>query len=312
MSRRTPAVDRAVALMSFLADHPDEAFTLTELARELDINKATAHSLVATLVDVGWVLRDARKQYRLGPGLIAIAGVAANRHQLALNAARDRMRALVDEFGLRCLASGLVGREIVVLAVEGPQPPAGITAEVGLRSPLELPQAATFLAWSDEATIDKWLLGDAPAYEEQVAKRYHDVLAHVRSQGYALIPPLSGRDRISELLVELSRGMPSPRARHALRELLEDLEREEVDLVVTDIRASRQYDGGFLGAPVFDQAGQVVMVIGLVDFGPTVSGAVMLERVARLLDATRDVTEMIGGKLPGDYPAAARPRKRRR
>lgn len=311
MSRRTPAVDRAVALMSFLADNPDEAFTLTELAREVDINKATAHSLVSTLVDVGWVLRDARKQYRLGPGLVAIAGVATNRHQLALNAARDHMRALVGEFEVRCIAAGLVGGELVVLAVEGSAAPAGITTDVGFRSPLELPEGALFLAWSDEATADKWLLAEGFANEELVA-RYRDALARVRRRGFALIPPLSGRQRVSELLIELSRGMPTPRARLALRDLLADLEREEADLIITDIRSTAHYAGGFLGVPVFDAAAQVLIVIGLVDFGDSVSGAVMLERVDRLLEATRDITEVIGGKLPADYVGATRPRQRRR
>ena len=311
MSRRTPAVDRTVALMSFLADHPDEAFTLTELARELDINKATTHSLVSTLVDVGWVLRDARKEYRLGPGLIAIAGVATNRHQLALNAARGQMRSLAGKFGLRCIASGLVGGEIVVLAVEGSATPAGVVAEVGLRSPLELPQGALFLAWSDEATTDKWLLAEGFANEE-LAERYHDALAQVRRRGFVLIPPLSGRERMTELLVELSRGMPSPRARLALRDLLADLEREEADLIITEVCPTQKYDGGFLGAPVFDEAGQVLIVVGLIDFGPSVSGAVMIDRVTGLLEATRDITRVINGKLPADYVGAAPSRRRRR
>ena len=311
MSRRTPAVDRTVALMSFLAAHPDEAFTLTELAREMNINKATTHSIVSTLVDMGWMLRDARKQYRLGSGLIAIADVAANRHQLALNTARDHMRALATQFGLRCFASGLVGGELVVLAVEGSATPAGITIEVGLRSPLELPEGALFLAWSDDATIDKWLLAEGFANEELVT-RYRDALADVRRHGFALIPPMSGRQRMSELLMELSRGMPSPRARLALRDLLEDLEREEADLIITDVRSTGHYEGGFIGAPVFDETGQVLIVLGLVDFASSVSGTVMLDRVTRVFEAARDVTQAINGKPPADYPHAPPSRRRRR
>lgn len=311
MSRRAPAVDRTVALMSFLAARPDEAFTLTELARELDINKATAHSIVLTLVDAGWLLRDARKQYRLGPGLIAIADVAANRHQLVLNVARDDMRALAAEFGLRCIASGLVGGEIVVLAVEGSAAPAGITIEVGLRSPLELPEGALFLAWSDEATIDKWLHTQGFAGQELEA-RYRDALAQVRRHGFALIPPMSGRQRMSELLMELSRGMQRPRARLALGELLEELERDEADLIIAEIRPTDHYEGRFIGAPVFDETGQVLIVVGLLDFGASVRGTVMLNRVRRVFEAARDITAAIDGKPPADYPHAVPSRRRRR
>lgn len=309
MSRRTPAVDRTVALMSFLAAHPDEAFSLTELARELDINKATTHSMVSTLLELGWLLRDARKQYRLGPGLVAIAGVAANRHQMAVNVARNHMRSLAGDLGLRCIASGIVGGEIVVLAGEGTVP-AGVVADVGLRTPLELPEGALFLAWTDEATIDKWLHGNSP--NEQVAQGYRDALAQVRRHGFALTPPISGRQRISELLVELSRGIPTPRARVALQHLLEDLEREEVDLIITDIRGTDEYEGGFLGAPVFDHAGEVVIVLGLADFGPSVSGKVMLDRVRRLREAARDITEAIGGVAPTDFAANVTAPKRGR
>ena len=77
MARRSPAVDRAVAVLNHLAAAPRQRFTLSELARDLDLNKATAHALLATLVDVGYLVRhDDDKSYALGPALIALGNAA--------------------------------------------------------------------------------------------------------------------------------------------------------------------------------------------------------------------------------------------
>ena len=46
MARPAPAVERTVATLNFLAAHPDEPFTLSELSRRLDITKATAHTML--------------------------------------------------------------------------------------------------------------------------------------------------------------------------------------------------------------------------------------------------------------------------
>src|SRR5207244_378633 len=49
VARPAPGADRVVRVLDFLAAHPDEPFTLSELARRLELNKATAHALLVTL-----------------------------------------------------------------------------------------------------------------------------------------------------------------------------------------------------------------------------------------------------------------------
>ena len=46
MARPAPAIDLTVALVTFLAAHPGRSFTLSDLARRLDLNKATAHRML--------------------------------------------------------------------------------------------------------------------------------------------------------------------------------------------------------------------------------------------------------------------------
>src|SRR5205807_5671765 len=55
--RPAPGAERVVAVLNFLTAHPDESFTLSELARRLDLNKATCHALLMTLTDAGYLLR---------------------------------------------------------------------------------------------------------------------------------------------------------------------------------------------------------------------------------------------------------------
>src|SRR5919107_5173479 len=120
MGRSAPSVERALAVLDFLAAHPGEEFTLSHLARRLGLSKATCHAVLGTLTRAGYLQRHPeRLTYRLGPTLIAL-GSAAQSDARALDLARDEMRSLSAELALECLASTAVGDEIVILARSGP------------------------------------------------------------------------------------------------------------------------------------------------------------------------------------------------
>src|SRR3954468_18462558 len=74
--RLVPAVDRAARLLAEL-ERAARPMTISELARELGINKGTMRDLLETLRAHGLLERDEeRKQYRLGPRLARL-GMAA-------------------------------------------------------------------------------------------------------------------------------------------------------------------------------------------------------------------------------------------
>ena len=76
--RPAPGVERVVAVLNFLAAHPDESFTLSELARRLDLNKATCHALLMPLTQAGYLLRHpTRMNYTLGPALDGVEHLRA-------------------------------------------------------------------------------------------------------------------------------------------------------------------------------------------------------------------------------------------
>ncbi|MFT5222859.1 MAG: DNA-binding IclR family transcriptional regulator, partial [Glaciecola sp.] len=103
MARRSPAIERCVAVLNHLAAKPDEQYTLSELARDLELNKATAHAMLATLVDEQYVMRDPDTlAYSLGPALIAV-GTAARATYPAARLAEAPMAALSEDLQLTCL-----------------------------------------------------------------------------------------------------------------------------------------------------------------------------------------------------------------
>ena len=162
MARRSPAVDRAVAVLNHLAAAPRQRFTLSELARDLDLNKATAHALLATLVDVGYLVRhDDDKSYALGPALIAL-GNAALQSYPAATLAQEPMDRLAQELDLSVVASAGIGSEIVILASAGTPRPLGINVQPGLRMPLVPPLGTVFVAWSGPARSTPGSTASAP------------------------------------------------------------------------------------------------------------------------------------------------------
>ena len=105
MARPAPGADRSVAVLELLADHPDERFTLSEVARRCGLNKATAHALLSALTAHGILLRHPEeKRYSLGPRLIAI-GDAAHRGYSAIDFAPYVLGRLAADTGLQATAA---------------------------------------------------------------------------------------------------------------------------------------------------------------------------------------------------------------
>lgn len=46
MARRAPAVERSIAVLNFLAARPEDRYTLSEIARSTNLNKATLHAII--------------------------------------------------------------------------------------------------------------------------------------------------------------------------------------------------------------------------------------------------------------------------
>jgi DNA-binding IclR family transcriptional regulator len=288
MARPSPGVERAIAVLDFLAAHPGEGFTLSELARRLDLNKATAHSLLATLTEAGYLLRNpTRLTFQLGPSLIAL-GAAAQSQFEAADFAREEMRSLSDELGLECLATTAVGDEMLIVSRAGPPRALG-TVQPGQRLPLTPPLGSVFMAWSDDEAIERWL-SRAPVED---AEQYRAGLEATRDRGYAVGLEADPRATLGRALRGLAEDAP---ARQLVDQLIDELGHQEY--ILTSIDRQARYLVNHLVAPVFGPDGDVVLALSLFGFGGAITGKQAEGYGDRLLEATTNVTKSVHGRTP--------------
>lgn len=66
-----PAVDRSIALLALLESRPQQAFSLSEIARSLEIPKSTASNICTAMV-MGQLVRRSQNGYQLGRRLVQL------------------------------------------------------------------------------------------------------------------------------------------------------------------------------------------------------------------------------------------------
>lgn len=110
----TRAVVRAIAVLKAFGG-ARSAWGITELAKELSLNKATVFRLVRTLEKEGMLTRDpGRDVYRLGPELIVL-GAHALRSADFRAIARSQLEALAEHTGESATLEVLVGSDTLIL-----------------------------------------------------------------------------------------------------------------------------------------------------------------------------------------------------
>lgn len=288
MARRSPAVERIVAIIEFLAARPDRVFSLSELARRLELNKATAHAVLNSLVEAGWLLRQPRdKTYALGPALVTIGTAAAARQRELVGFAEPEMHALADELGLQCIASAVIGDEMVILARAGRSGPLEVSVPLGQRLPLVPPLGTVFMAWAAPEDIEQWLHRMGASASERQLERYRSALAAVRARGYSIALEARTRARLAAALGD----------RREVEALIEKLGHEEYALGELDSSAS--YEVSLIAAPVFGPDGRVVLALTLFGFSGQLQAGQIPVLGERLRSAAGAVTRAIHGRPPG-------------
>jgi DNA-binding IclR family transcriptional regulator len=289
MAGSAPAVARTVALLDFLAARPTEAFSLSDLARRLDLNKSTTHVLLTTLTEAGYVARHPiEKSYTLGPALVAIGEAAAAAPSVDMTQhARVEMRRLSDEFGVQCVASTVVGAEIVIVAHSGAREPLGQHLDVGQRLPFVPPLGTVFVAWSSDAEIDAWLLRLGPGAKKSELARYRRAVDAVRERGWSIGLEADARIELGRAVAERDPD---------LARIVEELGHQEY--ILLELERSVSYRLSLVAAPVFGPDGRPVMAMALFGFPDPLDATELTRAGERLLDATRAVTRAIHGRAP--------------
>jgi DNA-binding IclR family transcriptional regulator len=122
-----------VQLLSLLAQQPGGA-GLSEIARLSKLHHTTAHRLLSTLGAAGLVARHEDRKYRLGLGLLELAGALVENLEIR-TVARPTLLSLAQATGETVHLAALDGHEMAFLdRVDGVQP-VTLRTRVGFRAP---------------------------------------------------------------------------------------------------------------------------------------------------------------------------------
>jgi DNA-binding IclR family transcriptional regulator len=298
--RASPPTERVVTILDFLADHAEERFGVSELARRLGLSKPTCLGIVTALTDAGYLVRDgADKTYRLGPSLITLGHRAQESLRIS-PAAREELRRLSARFGVTAGLSAVIDDRITLLDLVSPagaQP--GV--EVGQSYPFAPPVGLMFVLWDDEA-VRNWLAKEptVPLHPSRTAPdRLQRVIERCRADGYLVERLTPGGRRLYSMMAGMSSTLPDE-LRALLGELVSDIgERVHLRDEKSQGRKGRsaRFDISVISAPVYDHYGRQVMVASM-HIGKALTDNEIGERATALMATADAVTVQLGGTAP--------------
>lgn len=278
MSRSSPGVRRVAAILNFIADHPGQAFALTDLVRALKLSRATCHALLTGLVDVGYLYRTSDKTYVLGPALAAIGRTAAE-HFSPLQIAQPEMRTIADEFDVVCGAYFLEGDTIHLRDRAASVSHVGYPVPLGTRMKLHWTQAIPFFARTPREA-EAWIERVLPAGGDQ-AERMRQGLAFVRDNGFICLVRKPGAS--FDLDGGTDRFIPP--------------EGDEIPVSPQiDFTGAGSHAVAAIMAPIFDARGRTPFALVMAGFRMAMDRDEVFEAGNRLKDACDRISTFISGK----------------
>lgn len=273
MSRSSPGVARVAAILNFIADHPGQAFALTDLVRALKLSRATCHALLTGLVDVGYLYRTTDKTYVLGPALAAIGRTAAD-HFSPLQVAQPEMRSLADEFDVVCGAYFLEGDVIHLRERAASLSHIGYPVPLGTRMPLRWIQAAVYFARAPREA-EAWIARADPPLDDDQLAQFRAGLEFARSEGFLALVRRPGADEAG-----IRSGSENPPV-----------------IPQVTIEAERAYPLMAVMAPVYDSRNRVMMALVMAGFDGAMDGAAVTDAGRRLAQACERISSFIAGRV---------------
>jgi DNA-binding IclR family transcriptional regulator len=186
---RIQVIDRAAALLDAIARYPDPV-SLKVLGAETGLHPSTAHRILASLADNGFVERDATGRYRLGLRLLQL-GVRLHGDVDMRALARPVMEALRDRLGETINLTIREGDQVVYIEKATPNRSVHVQQLVGSRAPLHVTAVGKLmLAAGGEAAIRAYAeRTNLPAYTRNTITDVERLIAECAAAleaGYAL------------------------------------------------------------------------------------------------------------------------------
>jgi DNA-binding IclR family transcriptional regulator len=246
-------------VVELLARSGNRRLRFSDIVREVDLTQATAHAILKTLCDRGWASRDpVAKTFSLGPALAVVAARTDTARPLA-HAARAAALRLSSEVGYAGSVVERFGDSLVITAFEGDPvtEPSGIPGD---RIPYAPPFGVAFAAWDTEEGQRSWIRRGVGTHEDRTRRLEH-VLDRTRERGYDVDWTTPALAQAAQLVSTLdSDEIPTP-----VRQILEQLLAEftTIGFLSDDNPGRRKQPVVSISAPVFDERGQVALIVGV-------------------------------------------------
>jgi len=281
-SSGSPILDGALAWIDCDIDVVHEAgdhYIVIGLVRELDIG-TPALPLVF---------------FQGGYGRFSSLSLAAWESDLSVqmrsaDLARPHMEALAEDLDVECVASAVVGEDMVLVARAGTLRSERLPTAVGQRIPFEPPLGTAFVAWASEPARKAWFdrLGPAAKDEETVAA-LERTLAEVRDAGYSVARGHRWHKQAAEVLAreqpDQHRDETAQEMHRLIATLPADYESPSAD--ADDVRT--------ISTPVLSPQGGVVLVLSVTVAGRRTLAADLPWTVDKLKAAAAAVSKALEG-----------------
>jgi DNA-binding IclR family transcriptional regulator len=248
---------RVLDIVELLAGADRDRLRFSDVVRELGLTQATAHAILTTLCDRGWVSRDpVDKTYSLGPALAVVATRIETARPLA-QAARMAAIELAREFGYATSVVERVGDSLVITAFEDAgQLSSGTPGERIRYAP---PFGVAFAAWDSRAEQEAWIARSA-ATNPELTHRLEEVLARTRERGFDVDCTTPALTRAAHVMGTLpADGLPDH-----VREITDQLLTEFTTIgFLSDDSGRQEQPVATIAAPVFDNRGRVPMIVAV-------------------------------------------------
>jgi DNA-binding IclR family transcriptional regulator len=184
------AVRRALDIMScFSLETPE--LGLIEICAQTGLPKATAHRLLATLLQQEYLVQDPDScSYRLGPRFLVMGAIARSQINY-LKKAEQVFHELVADIDETIAVASLDGDHHVCSLVVEPERSVRVTTTVGVRRPCYFGAAGlVLLAYQPETSLDQILPADKleafTVWSMTDPSEYRRRLAAIREHGFAI------------------------------------------------------------------------------------------------------------------------------
>lgn len=184
-------ISRAVRVLQLIAAHAPDGMRLIDMARQMGLERPTAHRLLKALTAEGMVEQDAlTRRYNLGPMLFELGILATHRFNLK-EVSQPVVAQLADETGDTTFLFLRSGYDAVcILRIQGSYPIQTPSVPLGSRQPLGVSAGGlallAALADSEIAVVLKAVAARLGAYGDLDSDQVLELCAMTKRSGHAV------------------------------------------------------------------------------------------------------------------------------